>query len=168
MKTQKAQFTADMMPLIAVLIEQIGGDGHTLWKPTILEDFPMAIQKRFVQTITSHPTDYKQQMFDNDGNLIPQMDAVHGMRLLMGIADDLGLPYESKFGRGFQAQECTDAIVKWIKELSDNGLLCVLCGSPYAKGRGANPAPISSIGSCCKDCDDTRVIPARLVGLGVS
>jgi hypothetical protein len=163
MKKQKAQFTADMLPLIATLVEQIGGDGHTLWKPSVLEDFPVEIQRRFTQTIKSHPSDYKQQMFDHDGKLIPEMEAVHGMRLLMGIADDLGLPYESKLGRGFQAQECTEAILKWINAESDNGI-CVLCHQPIT-GYGSNPAPLANYGSCCKECDDTKVIPARLANL---
>lgn len=40
---------------------------------------------------------------------------------------------------------------------------CILCDGPY-EGMGHNPEPLASYddGRCCSECNDTRVIPARL------
>lgn len=42
---------------------------------------------------------------------------------------------------------------------------CVICGKPLPKGDlGNNPEPIApySSGTCCSECNQTKVIPARL------
>ena len=39
--------------------------------------------------------------------------------------------------------------------------ICVLCGKE-TEGWGNNPDPLAEKGQCCKDCDITRVIPARI------
>jgi hypothetical protein len=39
---------------------------------------------------------------------------------------------------------------------------CVLCGTVF-DGWGHNPAPLASLpAKCCSDCNQFRVIPARL------
>jgi len=38
---------------------------------------------------------------------------------------------------------------------------CVLCGTKI-KGYGNNPWPLSNEGECCRNCNDTKVIPARI------
>jgi hypothetical protein len=46
---------------------------------------------------------------------------------------------------------------------------CSLCGGPV-EGWGHNPAPLADReidGPCCQTCNDTKVIPARLVNMGV-
>ncbi len=43
---------------------------------------------------------------------------------------------------------------------------CVLCGKKI-DGYGNNPAPLAneSKHSCCDECNVTKVIPARLIGI---
>jgi hypothetical protein len=40
---------------------------------------------------------------------------------------------------------------------------CVFCTKTYT-GYGNNPAPLSSIGKACDECNFTRVIPYRIAG----
>jgi len=42
---------------------------------------------------------------------------------------------------------------------------CVLCAGQFS-GYGNNPWPLAEAGKCCNDCDDLKVIPARMVRLG--
>jgi len=44
------------------------------------------------------------------------VEGVYGLSLITSIANDLGLEYESKIGRGFQAQVCTTAIKEWLEK----------------------------------------------------
>lgn len=37
---------------------------------------------------------------------------------------------------------------------------CCLCGGQYTM-HGCNPYPLMKSGSCCHDCDATKVVPAR-------
>jgi len=41
---------------------------------------------------------------------------------------------------------------------------CVICRSDF-EGLGNNAHPVSLYGECCKNCDDTKVIPARMLQL---
>lgn len=43
--------------------------------------------------------------------------------------------------------------------------VCSICGVPFL-GYGHNPAPVTT-GRCCSCCNDTVVITARLVSLGL-
>lgn len=50
------------------------------------------------------------------------------------------------------------------KRLEDERALankCVLCGAPL-EGWGNNPWPLSDRGNCCDECNNEKVIPARL------
>lgn len=38
---------------------------------------------------------------------------------------------------------------------------CCICGNKF-KGYGNNPWPIKQDGECCKDCNISKVIPARI------
>ena len=41
---------------------------------------------------------------------------------------------------------------------------CVLCGVDVADRQGNNPWPLASPkNQCCRDCNDKRVIPARVI-----
>jgi len=45
--------------------------------------------------------------------------------------------------------------------------ICILCGE-WFRGYGNNPWPLAEKGECCNDCDDRKVIPARMVRMGFS
>lgn len=44
---------------------------------------------------------------------------------------------------------------------------CCLCGGQY-KMYGCNPDPLRMRGSCCHDCDTSKVIPARRILAGMN
>jgi len=112
-KTPVVRFDESMKPMIESLLETIGGDGHTIWKTSILKSFPEAIQKRFIRTIESDGS-YKGSIW-NDGKMVEKIEGIYGLNLLGAICQDLGLDYEGKIGRGFQAQAYTDSINNWLK-----------------------------------------------------
>lgn len=39
---------------------------------------------------------------------------------------------------------------------------CILCHQTFY-GMGNNPAPLSEEGRCCDKCDNTKVIPERII-----
>ena len=114
-KKEIVRFDQSMKPAIEALIEQIGGDGHTIWKPSILKKFPKAIRDRFVHTIKSDGS-YKGSIWNN-GKMVESMEGIYGLSLLGGICNDLNLEYENKLGRGFQARAYTDSIQNWLKTI---------------------------------------------------
>ncbi len=42
---------------------------------------------------------------------------------------------------------------------------CVICGEHIHNEWGQNPSPLKPSGKCCKVCNDTYVLPARLKAL---
>jgi hypothetical protein len=44
---------------------------------------------------------------------------------------------------------------------------CVICGESFV-GFGNNPAPIKEEGQCCETCNDTVVVPFRLLRFAVN
>lgn len=116
MKNNITRFSTEHKYLIAELLSDIGYDGHTIWKASILENFPQEIISRFVRVHKSNKKDYKSSIFDGNGKLIESLEGIYGLSLLTAIAQDLGLEYEGKIGRGFQAQEITKAIKAWLEQ----------------------------------------------------
>lgn len=110
------RFDATMKPAIEKLLETIGNDGHTVWKPSILKGFSEGIQSRFIKTIKSNKKDYKSTIFDNNGQVVDECEGIYGLSLLGTICNDLGLDYDSKIGRGFQARCYTESIQNWLKD----------------------------------------------------
>jgi hypothetical protein len=114
-KKEIVRFDASMKPLIEKLLETIGNDGHTIWKSSVLKDFSEGITSRFIKVQKSNKKDYKSTIFDNNGNVIEEIEGIYGLSLLGTICNDLGLEYDSKIGRGFQARCYTESIEKWLK-----------------------------------------------------
>jgi len=109
------RFNDTMKPAIASLLETIGNDGHTIWKPSILKGFSEGIQSRFIKKQVSNKKDYKSTIIDKNGKVIEECEGIYGLSLLGTICNDLGLDYESKIGRGFQARCYTESIQNWLK-----------------------------------------------------
>jgi hypothetical protein len=114
-KKEIVRFDESMKPMIKELLETIGNDGHTIWKASILEGFSDGIKSRFIKTQKSNKKDYKSTIFDNNGNAMDECEGIYGLSLLGTICNDLGLDYEGKLGRGFQARCYTDSINNWLK-----------------------------------------------------
>jgi len=114
-KKEIVRFDESMKPMIKELLETIGNDGHTIWKASILDGFSDGIKSRFIKTQKSNKKDYKSTIFDNNGNAMDECEGIYGLSLLGTICNDLGLDYEGKLGRGFQARCYTDSINNWLK-----------------------------------------------------
>lgn len=114
-KNTIVRFSKEHAPAIKKLLETIGNDGHTVWRPSILKNFPKELQERFITIIRSNKKDYKSTIFDNNGNALDECEGVYGLSLLGTICNDLGLEYEDKIGRGFQARAYTESIVSWLE-----------------------------------------------------
>jgi hypothetical protein len=114
-KKEIVRFDESMKPMIKELLETIGNDGHTIWKASILEGFSDGIKSRFIKTQKSNKKDYKSTIFDNNGNAMDECEGIYGLSLLGTICNDLGLDYEGKLGRGFQARCYTDSINNWLE-----------------------------------------------------
>ena len=109
------RFDNTMKPQIEKLLETIGNDGHTIWKSSVLKNFSEDIQNRFIKVQKSNKKDYKSTIFDNNGKVMDECEGIYGLSLLGTICNDLGLDYESKIGRGFQARCYTESIESWLK-----------------------------------------------------
>lgn len=108
-----ARFEPAHRELIASLNEKIGHDGHTIWEPSVLESFPVALQERFIEDHSSDGT-VKGSITDNSGAMVEELKGVYGLDVLRAIVQDLGLKAESKFGRGFQATAYSRSIEDWL------------------------------------------------------
>lgn len=106
------KFNAGQKALIVALLADIGSDGHTIFVPEVLKDFPAELRARFTRTYHSDGSP-KGSITGSNGQLIDSLNGVYGLDVLRGICSDLGLGYEVKMGRGFQAAACTSAIEKW-------------------------------------------------------
>jgi len=113
-KKEIVRFDATMKPQIEKLLETIGNDGHTIWKSSVLKEFSQELQSRFIKVQKSNKKDYKSTIFDNNGNVVDECEGIYGLSLLGTICNDLGLEYDSKIGRGFQARCYTESIQNWL------------------------------------------------------
>jgi hypothetical protein len=109
-RPKSAHFTNKQRDEILALLEQIGGDGHSVFGPELLAAFPKALQDRFIRTIESDQSSYKSTLFDNAGNVIQSIRAFYGLTVQECICADLGLEVGSFNGRGFRAQAACASI----------------------------------------------------------
>ena len=112
--TAAATFKPTQRKQILALLEKIGGDGHGVYDPMLLSEFPVALQKRFTRIIKSDTSSYKSTLFDSSGNVIKQIKAFYALTVQECICADLGIEAGSYNGRGFQAQACASAISKFF------------------------------------------------------
>ena len=121
-KTETAgRFNSSLKNEIRKLVEEIGGDGHTIWNPSVLDGFPAEVRGRFVRSFKSSKKDPKGMIFV-DGQRVEELSGVYGLTLLRSICSDLGLKYEDCFGRGTEARRATTAIGEWLAEVDGVGL----------------------------------------------
>jgi hypothetical protein len=98
-------------------------DGHTIFKPEafIETGAPPALIAQHTKCYESNPSDPKETIFDEDGDPMNQCLGVYGLQMIQVMCSDLGVDYEAKMGRGFQAAACRAAIIKHFaaKEVSN-------------------------------------------------
>jgi hypothetical protein len=103
---------ADVSPEIVVKVARLC-DGWTIFKPEAFAKVgaPPAIIAQHVSCYESDLSDHKSTIFV-DGKPVNQLLGVYGLPLIETICSDLGIEYECKTGRGFQAAVCYEAICK--------------------------------------------------------
>jgi|LauGreDrversion2_6_1035139.scaffolds.fasta_scaffold00079_14 hypothetical protein len=110
-------FKDEKKSAIRKLLKVIGNDGHSIWTAKVFREVGMGrFVKRFERVFKSSKTDPKHAIF-KDGKLLKELKGIYGYDVLFGICTDLGLKYEDKMGRGFQARCWTDSIEKWLKKV---------------------------------------------------
>lgn len=94
-----------------------GPDGYGIYKPEgyIKAGMPGELAKAFTTHLKSSKTDYKEMFFDNNGEIIPEVDAIDGLDVLSAIAQAFDLPQRAFMGRGFRAQDLYREIQKFCK-----------------------------------------------------
>jgi hypothetical protein len=55
----------------------------------------------------------KGAIFRN-GKIVESMDAVYGLEVICALANDLGVEYDQKMGRGFQYSAAAKAVADWM------------------------------------------------------
>lgn len=115
-KQTNAVFQQTDRERIISLLKEIGGDGHTIWKDSVLTQagFDESFLKRFCHLYKSDGS-YKGTLFDSSGKRLVGIAGVYGLDLHEAICSDLKIAYERKMGRGFQAQACLTAIMGHFK-----------------------------------------------------
>lgn len=103
---------------VRAVLEISANDGHTIFKPSAFLEAGVnpAFVERYSQKYESDTSDYKSTIFGEDGRPIVEVVGVYGLSILGGFVHNLGLTYESKMGRGFQAQSYTRALKDWLTE----------------------------------------------------
>jgi hypothetical protein len=87
-------------------------DGHTIFKVEAFTKLgvPQELIDRFTEEFESDTSNYKETIFDHNGNVIPKMVGVYGLDVIESINRELGLPASDKLGRGFRARHCAEQI----------------------------------------------------------
>lgn len=96
-------------------LNEVGGDGWTIFKPEYLVG--LGFEEKFVKKFTYKEKSGKGkfQLYDQQGSPVPFIIGVYALTFIYGIAEDVGADMtgaHSKNGRGFQAQELVIAIDK--------------------------------------------------------
>lgn len=111
----RSQFNKTQKKKILTLLDEIGGDGHTIFKASILKGFPKALRDRFTKEHTSDPESGPKSTLFAKGRAMEKIKGVYGLTVLQWICHDLDIPYDSYSGRGFQARELTRVIREHFK-----------------------------------------------------
>ena len=114
MSEKHDRFVPEQREQILALMPHL--DGHTIFSPDILKDFPVDLQTRFTREHVSDRSNPKGTLFRSDGVVLPKLMGVYGLQVLQCICDDLGLVYQRSFGRGSQARACQEAIRRHFEQ----------------------------------------------------
>jgi len=98
----------------ALTAGKVIGDGHTLFAPEFYEPYFTAEElSSLIRKHESHGS-WKSTIFDEDGNVIPELEAIYNLDFLYWLAGQLGVTERTTAnGRGSQAQQ----LVGYIREI---------------------------------------------------
>lgn len=113
---------------IRVLLElaaELRGDGWTIYDPSYLRD--KGVPDALVTRCTRYYGTSKGTITDTrTGRKVPGLRGVYSLDVLCMICRDLDLEVRDCYGRGSQAEACSEAIVAQIKELYERSALAGL------------------------------------------
>lgn len=91
-------------------------DGHTILAPDelIQAGLPYLLVAQFTERHESGDH-YKEQLTGSNGESVTHLDGVYGLDLLKSLADNLGIKYVRKLGRGTQASAIQQALHEHFK-----------------------------------------------------
>jgi len=99
----------------------VDGDGHSIYSGSYLVEigYPESFVKKYETTLKSNYESAKTTIFDNNGNMVDSMVGVPALTFHYAVASALwlegGVDYNDTLnGRGFQARELSQAIMKTI------------------------------------------------------
>lgn len=100
---------------VLALVRATGGHaaGHTFYSPSIFRTSGTEPMLRAFCHNHAAGTG-KQAIFDNDGNPVDHLVGIHGLELLRTLCDWYGLSYQDFHGRGTQAEECYNVLVRHL------------------------------------------------------
>ncbi len=108
----------DHKDAILKAMEKFGRDGHTVWESKAWEEtgLPLEFLSRVIQNHASEKGNPKETIFSSkDGSVINECWGIYGLDALRSIANDLGCEQSRMHGRGFEAQDLTDKILKKLQ-----------------------------------------------------
>jgi hypothetical protein len=113
MATRKPTFSWDNVTVEeqVKLLDDIGGDGHTIWSAEGLKEDGISayIVDAFTRVEKSDGS-YKGSIFDSHtGELQKELRGVYGLSVIRSLAGHYGVT-SHKFGRGSEARELTEGI----------------------------------------------------------
>jgi hypothetical protein len=108
------------------LIKAIGGDGWSIYPVSWYTDFgiPAELIEPLEQKLKSDFKHPKTTLF-RDGEPVEELIGVYTLRVLIKIAENIGVHEDAlnnafaKTGRGFQAQELSEAIIDYLRQLPE-------------------------------------------------
>lgn len=101
---------------IAALVEAVGGDGHTIFKPGLFERLgvPGEVVRHF--TVNHRGGDAPKDIIFDRSLPVPNMTGVYAFDFMRSMAQSLGIGWRHAFGRGTEARAVASAIRLWLEE----------------------------------------------------
>lgn len=108
---------------IKTLVDCIGHDGHTIWSTdALIARAPSCARalNELTETIESDTSDPKSTIYDTaTGVALTSLNGVYGLAALYSLAHHFDPPIRTtSLGRGFQASDLTNGILRSIRQLS--------------------------------------------------
>ena len=103
-------------------VNLIHGDGHTIFDPAAFVKrcgWTEADIEPFITVSKSDLSDVKGIITNRNGDVLKELQGVYGLFMLEAIAKILNVEYLETLGRGTQAREITDSLLKhWNSQKS--------------------------------------------------
>ena len=100
----------------------VDGDGHGIYPASIFLDAGFDCGHLEI-VFKSDTSDHKDTIFDSNGNVLEELKGISSLRFLYWLADQCGVEYASKMGRGSQARSILSALSEWANSPDEEEVL---------------------------------------------